>query len=171
MVDTRHATAETDLGDMMLVARGDRLIGCYFPGHWYPPAADSIGTEVVAADDDVLAQATMQLRDYLAGGRRQFDIELQTAGDEFSERVWELLRKIPYGDTTTYGELAEQLGGRSLAQRVGQAVGHNPLSIFIPCHRVVGADGSLTGFAGGLHRKRRLLELEEPVEVRSGRLF
>lgn len=81
------------------------------------------------------------------------------------------LREIPYGTTTTYGTIAVQLGNRALAQRVGRAVGHNPLSIVVPCHRVVGADGSLTGFAGGLDRKRALLALEEPAEVRAARLF
>ena len=91
---------------------------------------------------------------------------LVTRGDDFSERVWKLLREIPYGQTTTYGALAERLGDKSLAQRVGDAVGHNPLCVFIPCHRVVGANGALTGYAGGLKRKQFLLELEEPVGAR-----
>ncbi len=89
----------------------------------------------------------------------------RTRGDEFCERVWALLRDIPpYGETTSYGALAERLGDRRLARRVGQAVGRNPVSILIPpCHRVLGADGSLTGYAGGLERKQFLLDLEEPV--------
>lgn len=95
----------------------------------------------------------------------------RTGGDEFFEQVWALLCEIPYGQTTTYGALAERLGDRRLAQRVGQAVGRNPISILIPCHRVLGADGSLTGYAGGLDRKRFLLELEEPVEASASRLF
>ena len=87
-----------------------------------------------------------------------------------SERVWTRLCEIPYGQTTTYGAIATELGNRNLAQRVGQAVGHNPISIVIPCHRVVGADGGLTGYAGGLDRKRRL-DLESPAPDEAGRLF
>ncbi|WP_301200637.1 methylated-DNA--[protein]-cysteine S-methyltransferase, partial [Corynebacterium stationis] len=85
--------------------------------------------------------------------------------------VWALLQEIPYGETMTYGEIAQQLGNKHLAQRVGQVVGRNPVSIIIPCHRVIGSDGSLTGYAGGLDRKRFLLELEEPAEVTETRLF
>jgi methylated-DNA-[protein]-cysteine S-methyltransferase len=85
--------------------------------------------------------------------------------------VWTLLEEIPYGGTTTYGSLAEKLGDRSLAQEVGRAVGHNPLSVIVPCHRVVGKDGKLTGYAGGLRRKRFLLDLEEPSQAKTGRLF
>lgn len=171
MSETRHAKIDTELGEILLVARGPALVGCYFPGHWYPPAASSIGSPVDPDTDAVLGPAGTQLREYLAGERRTFDIRTATSGDEFSEQVWDLLRAIPYGTTTTYGRLAEQLGNRALAQGVGQAVGHNPLSIFVPCHRVIGSDGSLTGFAGGLVRKRRLLELEEPAEIRATRLF
>jgi methylated-DNA-[protein]-cysteine S-methyltransferase len=85
--------------------------------------------------------------------------------------VWAILRTVPYGETTTYGTIAAALGRRSLAQAVGQAVGHNPISILIPCHRVVGATGRLTGFARGLERKLRLLEIEEPTERTAERLF
>jgi methylated-DNA-[protein]-cysteine S-methyltransferase len=167
----RHTTARTALGDLLLVAEGDDLTGVYFPGHWYPPSAEAIGNEVTEQDDPVLSVAGRQLREYLAGDRREFDMRVATHGDDFSERVWTLLREIPYGMTTTYGALAETLGNRQLAQRVGQAVGHNPISVVIPCHRVLGADGSLTGFAGGLDRKRALLMLEEPAPLPAGRLF
>lgn len=167
----RHAYAETSLGELLFVTDGDALTGVYFPGHRYPPAAEAIGERVDEASDPVLAQAAREVREHLAGERSRFDVPVRTAGDEFSERVWALLREIPYGETTTYGAIAETLGGKGLAQRVGQAVGHNPISIVIPCHRVVGADGSLTGFAGGLERKRTLLELEEPAEVAATRLF
>jgi methylated-DNA-[protein]-cysteine S-methyltransferase len=100
-----------------------------------------------------------------------FDLPLAVDGDEFQRRVWAMLDEIPFGETTTYGELAERLGDKALAQRVGQAVGHNPLSIVVPCHRVVGKDGKLTGYAGGLKRKQFLLDLEEPAAVKSERLF
>ncbi len=167
----RHTQAVTDLGDLLLIADGEDLVGVYFPGHWYPPKAGELGETVAERDDPVLAEAAEQLREYLTGGRREFDLRQRTAGDAFSEQVWAMLRAIPYGERTTYGAIAEHLGGRALAQRVGQAVGHNPLSIVIPCHRVVAADGSLRGFAGGLDRKQQLLEIEEPEHVRSSRLF
>lgn len=119
----------------------------------------------------LLAQAADELREYLAGKRRSFDVPVAASGDPLSEAVWQHLLRIPYGETTTYGEIAASLGRREFAQRVGQAVGHNPISIIIPCHRVLGADGSLTGYAGGLDRKRALLDLEEPEEARLSRLF
>ncbi|MFG2040649.1 methylated-DNA--[protein]-cysteine S-methyltransferase [Dactylosporangium sp. NPDC048998] len=167
----RHAFVGTTLGELLFVADGAALAGLYFPKHWYPPKESEIGERVEANADPVIAEAARQVREYLAGSRRGFDVPVSTHGDEFSERVWALLRQIPYGQTTTYGALAERLGGKQLAQRVGQSVGHNPVSIVIPCHRVVGADGSLTGFAGGLTRKRALLEVEEPEEARAARLF
>lgn len=170
-MSVRHAYAPTRLGDLLLVVDGGALTGVYFEGHTYPPAAETIGERVDEEADPVLAQAARELREYLAGDRRAFDIPIATNGDPLSERVWQCLRRIPYGGTTSYGVIAEELGNRSLAQRVGQAVGHNPISIVIPCHRVLGADGSLTGFAGGLDRKRALLDLEEPDAEAAGRLF
>lgn len=181
---TRHAYVPTRLGDLLLVASdaapavagsvspaADALIGLYFEGHWYPPSPETIGERVDEHADPLIARAARELREYLAGERREFGVPVRTAGDPTSERVWERLRRIPYGETVTYGRIATELGNRGLAQRVGQAVGHNPVSIIIPCHRVVGADGSLTGFAGGLDRKRALLALEEPAPESVGRLF
>ncbi|MEH0108866.1 methylated-DNA--[protein]-cysteine S-methyltransferase [Tersicoccus sp. MR15.9] len=164
-----HAHVPTTLGDLLIVAEDDAVVGIYFPGHTYPPAA--VGEMVAETADPLIATIAIQLREYLAGDRVAFDVPLRSRGDRFSEQVWALLRDIPYGTTTTYGALAAALGNRQLVQRVGQAVGHNPLSIVVPCHRVVGADGSLTGFAGGLDRKRTLLALEEPADVRAARLF
>jgi methylated-DNA-[protein]-cysteine S-methyltransferase len=123
------------------------------------------------ANDALLRLAAAQLHQYLAGERTSFDLPTATSGDPFQERVWRLLRDIPRGETVTYGELAVQLGDKSLAQSVGQAVGRNPLSVIVPCHRVVGADGRLTGYAGGLKRKQFLLDLEEPALAKAGRLF
>jgi len=168
---TRHTRADTELGELTLVAVDDALTGLYFPHHWYPPADDAIGPYVRVGDDPLFTRAAAELAEYLAGRRTSFDVPISASGDPFQERVWALLEEIPYGTTTTYGALAEQLGNRSLAQRVGQAVGRNPVSIVVPCHRVVGGDGALTGYAGGLGRKRVLLNLEEPAEVRAGRLF
>jgi methylated-DNA-[protein]-cysteine S-methyltransferase len=107
-----------------------------------------------------LEQAREQLSEYFAGARTEFDLETSITGDEFQRRVWQLIDRIPYGETTTYGEMAHELGDPALAREVGNAVGRNPLSIVTPCHRVVGKDGKLTGYAGGLERKRFLLELE-----------
>jgi methylated-DNA-[protein]-cysteine S-methyltransferase len=121
--------------------------------------------------DRLLIEAARQLLDYLDGRRDGFDLPLHATGDEFNHEVWEIITGIPFGQTTTYGAIAERLGGKTLAREVGQAVGANPLCIFIPCHRVVGADGSLTGYAGGLARKRALLQLEEPAAVAAGQLF
>ncbi|WP_066951423.1 methylated-DNA--[protein]-cysteine S-methyltransferase [Microtetraspora fusca] len=167
----RYAPVVSTLGDVTLVADGGGLVGLYFPHHWHRPDASTFGEQVDASSDPLLAQAAHELDEYLAGRRREFAVQLAARGDEFQVRVWALLRQIPYGRTTTYGALAEQLGDRRLAQKVGQAVGRNPLCVFVACHRVIGANGALTGYAGGLERKRRLLELEEPEEARAGRLF
>lgn len=170
-MDTRHALVGTPLGDLTVVASQRAVVGLYFPHHRYPPAPDRVGPRVEAADDPLLRDVAAQLAEYLGGERRSFDLPTATRGDAFQERVWAMLREIPYGATTTYGELADRLGNRALAQSVGQAVGHNPLSIIVACHRVVGHDGKLTGFAGGLRRKQFLLELEEPESVKAARLF
>ncbi|WP_433348511.1 methylated-DNA--[protein]-cysteine S-methyltransferase [Microtetraspora malaysiensis] len=171
MSTRRYAPVVSTLGDVTLVADGGELVGLYFPHHWSRPDASTFGEQVDASPDPLLAQAAHELDEYLAGVRREFAVPLAARGDEFQVRVWALLRQIPYGRTTTYGALAEQLGGRNLAQKVGPAVGRNPLCVFVACHRVIGANGALTGYAGGLERKRRLLELEEPEEARAGRLF
>ena len=117
------------------------------------------------------SEAGAQLTAYLVGDRADFDLPFTLHGDERQQRVWKLLTAIPYGDTVTYGELAAALADGTTAQEVGQAVGRNPLSIVVPCHRVVGSNGQLTGYAGGLTRKQFLLELEEPADVRAARLF
>ncbi|MCD5346056.1 methylated-DNA--[protein]-cysteine S-methyltransferase [Agromyces sp. H3Y2-19a] len=167
----RHATLTTALGELLVVADGDALAGIYFPGHWHPPTAGTIGVEVSARDDALIARLGVELDEYLTGARTEFDLPTAPDGDEFQHAVWGMLRGIPLGTTVTYGELAERLGDRNLARRVGGAVGRNPLSIIVPCHRVVGADGSLTGYAGGLERKRFLLELEGAPVVAQARLF
>ena len=168
---TRYTRITTDLGELTLVAEGAELVGVYFPHHWTRPSQAGFGPAVDVEADPVLLQARRELEDYLAGRRTSFDVPTRAAGDDFQRQVWALLTQIPYGETTTYGALAQELGNPALAQQVGQAVGHNPLSIIVPCHRVVGADGSLTGYAGGLPRKAFLLELEEPAEVTAARLF
>ena len=167
----RFGIIDSPVGELKAVAEGDALCGLYFTPHQYPPAPESIGPHVSVDGDPVLAVAAQELGEYFSGQRTDFSIRLTTDGDSFSESVWHLLRDIPFGETCTYADLAVRLGNKHLAQRVGQAVGHNPISIIVPCHRVIGADGSLTGFAGGLDRKRFLLSLEEPAPEAAGRLF
>jgi len=153
-----HKTIDSPLGQLTLVARDGVLSGLYFPGHWYPPGRDQLG----ARSERGFERAERELAEYFAGERTGFELPTTAAGDEFQRRVWALIERIPYGETTTYGEMAAALGDPILARRVGGAVGRNPLSVIVPCHRVVGKDGKLTGYAGGLERKRFLLELERP---------
>ncbi|MGX7678875.1 methylated-DNA--[protein]-cysteine S-methyltransferase [Jatrophihabitans sp. DSM 45814] len=169
-MNTRHAIASTVIGDLTLVAHHDTLIGVYFPQHWTKPAPDTFGAGVDLRADAVLELAGTQLGEYLSGQRTSFELPTAAIGDAFERRVWAMLAEIPFGKTTTYGELADELGDRALAQTVGQAVWRNPLSIIVPCHRVVGKGGKLTGYAGGLTRKQFLLDLEAP-ELAAARLF
>lgn len=166
-----HTTIDSPLGELTLVAVDGVLSGLYFPGHWYMPAPEVFG----ARSERGFERAEEELGEYFAAERTGFDLPTAaTGGDEFQRRVWELIARIPYGETTTYGEMAAQLGAEpTLARKVGGAVGRNPLSVIVPCHRVVGKDGKLTGYAGGLERKRQLLELEgaSVVAVAETRLF
>lgn len=170
-MSVRHTRLGTALGELTLVADGNELTGIYFPHHWYRPAETSFGGHVPAAGDPLFCRAGEQLAEYLAGTRASFDLPVAAQGDQFQQRVWALLRDIPYGQTRSYGELAAELGDGTLPQAVGQAVGRNPLSVVVPCHRVVGRHGQLTGYAGGLKRKRFLLQLEEPAPAVAGRLL
>jgi len=167
----RHTLIDSPLGELTLVADGDALMGVYFRHHWHPPTAEALGEHVEPDADELFRRAAEQLHAYLAGERTQFDLPIALVGDPRQRRVWELLAGIDYGQTRTYGELAAELGDGTTAYEVGQAVGRNPLSIVVPCHRVVGKDGALTGYAGGLSRKRFLLGLEEPAPTAAGRLF
>ncbi|GAT87183.1 methylated-DNA--protein-cysteine methyltransferase [Paenarthrobacter nicotinovorans] len=119
----------------------------------------------------MFSRTRSELSEYLAGQRTEFNVPFEARGNPFQEKVWARLETIPFGETVSYGELAQELGDPHLAQAVGSAVGRNPISIIIPCHRVVGRKGQLTGYAGGLRNKRFLLELEEPDSVREGKLF
>jgi methylated-DNA-[protein]-cysteine S-methyltransferase len=116
-------------------------------------------------DDPVLAEATSQLREYFAGTRTSFDLPLDMHGNEFEQRVWAALRGIPYGETAAYGEIAEQIGAPGAARAVGVANARNPIAIIVPCHRVIGANGKLVGFGGGLPMKRALLDLEQGIHA------
>jgi methylated-DNA-[protein]-cysteine S-methyltransferase len=156
-MSTTHTVVGSPLGELTLVADDGRLTGLYFPHHWYRPDPAGFGPR----DDAGFGEVSRQLGEYFAGDREQFDLPLDPRGADFQRRVWDLISGIPYGQTTSYGELARQLGDGATAKDVGQAVGRNPLSVIVPCHRVVGKDGQLTGYAGGLTRKRFLLDLEQ----------
>jgi methylated-DNA-[protein]-cysteine S-methyltransferase len=166
-MSTTHTVIGSPLGDLTLVATDGSLTGLYFRHHWYRPDPASFGTR----DDTGFGDVTRQLGEYFAGQREDFDLPLDPRGDEFQHRVWTLIGRIPYGQTTTYGELAREIGDGVLAKDVGQAVGRNPLSVIVPCHRVVGKDGRLTGYAGGLARKRFLLDLEQQTARTAAVLF
>jgi methylated-DNA-[protein]-cysteine S-methyltransferase len=115
------------------------------------------------ASDPLLDRAETQLGEYFAGERTEFDLPLASEGSEFQKKVWSELQRIPYGETASYGDIARRLGYEpGISRAVGAANGANPIPIVVPCHRVIGANGSLTGYAGGLERKRTLLELEQP---------
>jgi methylated-DNA-[protein]-cysteine S-methyltransferase len=148
---------ESPLGRLRLESDGEAIGGIYFPQHRHQPEAP------VAADDrdiPVLLDATRQLQEYFGGWRKQFDLPLALQGTAFQQQVWSELQKIPFGQTLNYGELARRIGNEKAVRAVGLANGRNPVSIVVPCHRVIGADGSLTGYGGGLERKAFLLQLE-----------
>ena len=162
---TRHVVIDSPIGPLTLVRDDDGLTGLYYPGHWTRPDQTTFGPRVEPSDDHGFDEAIAQLHEYFAGERQEFDLPLNPLGSERARRLWQLLAEIPYGRTTTYGALARRIGGGISPRAIGGFVGHNPLSIFIPCHRVVGSTGKLTGYAGGLDRKQRLLELEKAVPV------
>lgn len=147
---------DTTVGEVTIVADDGALVGV----HLGPlPSTAVVGTR----DDDALGAARDQLAAYFAGEVVAFDLPLAPRGSTFRLRVWEELRAIPYGETRSYLDIATALGGRDLVRAVGAANGANPIAIVVPCHRVIGSDGSLVGYAGGLHRKRTLLDLEAGV--------
>lgn len=153
-----HTAVPTALGTYVIAARGDALTGIWRRDQAHFPRTDRLGAE--APEHPVLVEAARQLVDYLAGHREEFDLPLAPEGTVFQTRVWARLATIPRGTVTTYGEIARELGSPRGAQAVGRAVGTNPLSIVVPCHRVVSSTGELTGYAGGIDTKRALLVLE-----------
>lgn len=159
---TWKTTFDSPLGQVLVAATEQGVCGVYFVGQKYFPAHADTWTD--APDRLLLQQARAQLHEYFAGARTTFTVPLDPRGTPFQRRVWKALQSIGYGTTTTYGaiggQLGGQLGGSGAARAVGAAVGRNPISIIVPCHRVVGAKGALTGYAGGLERKRALLALE-----------
>src|SRR5215472_6034773 len=166
LMTVTHTVTGSPLGHLTLVADDGCLTGVYFRHHWYRPDPAEFGVRTEAGLDEV----SRQLGEYFAGDRDSFDLLLDARGDQFQRRVWDLIGRIPYGQTASYGELALQLGDGALAKDVGAAVARNPLCVIVPCHRVVGKDGRLTGYAGGLARKRFLLDLEQRVAGTAGLL-
>ncbi len=183
-----HRTIASPVGDLVLTATETGLTGVYFPTSRHHPAVSapsSVSPHPLSSSPDgphpltpspprsargrlfgrggtkeVLDKTEKQLKEYFAGSRTTFDLPLEPSGTDFQLSVWELLRKIPYGVTTSYGELARRLGEPKASRAVGAANGANPIPIIVPCHRVVGSKGELTGFGGGIERKRWLLEHE-----------
>ena len=151
-----HTVVTTRLGELTLVSENGALTGLYFPRHWPRPDRTAFGCRT----DQGFDEAARQLHDYLDGRRSVFELPMTAKGSDFDVQVWKLICTVPYGQTTSYGEIARELGAGTDPRDVGAAVGRNPLCILIPCHRVVGSNGKLTGYAGGLDRKRALLEIE-----------
>lgn len=165
-VDVDYLRVPTPLGTFVVAARGDAITGGWFEGQKYFPAiAADQGWR--ARDTPLLRMAREQLDAYFAGRLTVFDLPLAPVGTDFQRDVWRALCTVPYGQTTTYAQLAQALGRPRAFHPVGAAVGRNPISVVVPCHRALGSDGSLTGYAGGLARKRWLLDHES----RAGRLF
>ncbi|MDX6362374.1 MAG: methylated-DNA-[protein]-cysteine S-methyltransferase [Streptomyces sp.] len=161
---TLHTTIDSPLGELLLVGEesatakgGTALVSLSMPGQRHAAVAQNGWTE----DRDAFTEITAQLRGYFDGTLIRFDIEYVGGGSDFRQRVWKALDTIPYGTTLSYGDIAARIGApRAAVRAVGTAIGANPLLVVRPCHRVIGAGGALTGYAGGLDAKRRLLELE-----------
>lgn len=152
-----HTTVDSPVGPLTLVAHDGVLSGLYMTEQRYRPADETFGPE----DPSLFGDAITQLTEYFAGTRTTFDLPLDLIGTPFQRTVWHALCEIPYGETVSYGELAQRLGRPSAARAVGLANGRNPIGIIVPCHRVVGSGGDLTGYGGGLARKRHLLDFEQ----------
>ena len=162
-----HTVVPSPVGDLTLVAESGALAAVHMDGAKHAPDPTTLGER----DDSSFGDTIAQLAEYFARERTAFDLLLAPVGNTFERTVWALLREIPYGETRSYGDLARALGDIGFSQSVGAATGRNPLGIVVPCHRVIGADGGLVGYAGGLERKRFLLALEESEQTRATRLF
>jgi O-6-methylguanine DNA methyltransferase len=159
-----HTIVDSPVGPLTLVTREGGLAGLYMTQQRHRPPQETFGPQVAADDIPVLARTTEQLAGYFAGDITDFNIDLSTSGTPFQSRVWAALRDIPYGETVSYGELAAVLGQPNASRAVGLANGKNPVGIIVPCHRVVGANGSMTGYGGGVERKRWLLSFESGAQ-------
>ncbi len=156
---TTTMTMSSPLGPLRLHARGEELIGVYLPDHDPPPPVQL--EDAPERETPVLVRTAAQLREYFAGERTLFDLPLAPDGTGFQRLVWDALAQIPYGVTRSYGELARAIGRPAASRAVGTANARNPISIIVPCHRVIGASGALTGYAGGMEAKQWLLAHEQ----------
>jgi methylated-DNA-[protein]-cysteine S-methyltransferase len=160
------APLATPIGRLLLVSRSaGHLSGIYLENHARAPLQDSAWVQ----DEARFTEARRQVGEYFAGARTSFDLPLSFEGTPFQRRVWSALLEIPFGETITYAELAQRVGAPKASRAVGGANARNPISIVVPCHRVIGSDGSLTGYAGGEERKRWLLDFERGIGVCRGR--
>ncbi|MFF9555897.1 methylated-DNA--[protein]-cysteine S-methyltransferase [Streptomyces albus] len=151
-----HTVIDSPVGPLTLVATDGTLSGIYMDPHRHRPAQETFGPR----DPGAFGQVAEQLGEYFAGDRKEFTLPLAPEGTDFQRTVWRALCDIPYGGTLSYGELAARIGRPGAARAVGLANGRNPISIVVPCHRVVGSAGQLTGYGGGIERKRHLLDFE-----------
>lgn len=158
-----HYEMDSPVGVLSLVSDGQSLVGLYFMEHRHAPTLDQRGAlvgEDQRAEHPIFSQAHDQLHEYFAGERHHFDVALAPQGTAFQHRVWAALRTIDFGQTASYGQIAAAINAPKASRAVGAANGRNPLSIIVPCHRVIGSNGSLTGYGGGARRKQALLDLE-----------
>ena len=154
----RYGFYESPCGQMLLVARDEGLSGVYFEGQKYYPSIDPTWRR--DEQQSVIAQARRELTEYFAGKRQCFELALAPEGTPFQRSIWQAIARVGFGETISYGELAQSAGYPGKARAAGAATGRNPLTIIIPCHRIVASNGALTGYAGGLERKHALLALE-----------
>ncbi|WP_030561064.1 methylated-DNA--[protein]-cysteine S-methyltransferase [Streptomyces aureocirculatus] len=163
----QHTVIDSPYGALTLVATDGTLSGLYMTDHRHRPAEETFGDR----DPTPFTPTVAQLKAYFAGDLKEFDLPLRLDGTPFQRSVWQQLLEIPYGQTRTYGELAAALGRPSASRAVGLANGKNPISVIVPCHRVIGANGGLTGYGGGLDRKQRLLAFENGASDTGTTLF
>ena len=156
---------ESPLGEMLIVSDGEAICGVWFYGQKHFKST-VIGKTIHDDDLSIFKKAKQWFEDYFNGKNPQINFQLKPEGSKFRQKVWKILSEIPYGETLTYGEIASQISPNMSAQAVGGAVGHNPISILIPCHRVLGSDGKLTGYAAGLDKKIELLKIENITAYR-----
>lgn len=166
---TYYSIYDSPIGPLTLLSDGESLTGLWLPknGQASKPKPDWVQNNAAQPFD----KAHEQLDQYFAGRRTEFDLPLAPAGESFQEQVWEELLTIPYGETTSYGAIARKLGDVALARAVGTANGSNPIAIIVPCHRVIGSNGKLVGYAGGIETKKKLLDFEASVTAHGPREF
>ena len=167
MTTMRYRTIDSPVGLLTLAGTGSTLMHLRMVDQTHEP--DRSGWE--PADEDAFPDAVEQLAAYFAGELTEFDLDLELVGTDFQRRVWAALRTIPYGETRSYGQIAEQIGSPGASRAVGLANGRNPIGIIVPCHRVIGSTGGMTGYGGGIDRKRALLALEKSRKPANLTLF